>query len=212
MGALPSTNLDGYSELKKRVEGAISFLQEARSVEFKSAAEWHDLKHGLTKHILAMANLRDGGIVIVGISETNNVWSITGVTADQLDKYDPDDMIDHINKYASPPIEFNVATHTTSENKDLLVIQVYEFEEKPIVCKRNCGNELREGALYIRPVGKPESREVHNSDEMHDLLEVAAEKRTRSLLRQIQRVGIDLLTASSKRLDQDKFIAELEGH
>ncbi|MCX5637293.1 MAG: hypothetical protein NTX52_06325 [Planctomycetota bacterium] len=91
-----------------------------------------------------------------------------------------------------------------------MIIHVHEFEEKPIVCKRDYADELRKGAFYIRPLGKAESREVQSSDEMQDLLDLAAEKRTRNFLKQIQRIGIDLTSIPLEKTDADKYDEELE--
>lgn len=211
MGALPSTDLKGYELLKDRVQGALDLLQEGRAVDFKRAIVWVELKQGIPKDILAMSNLRDGGIIIIGVEESDNKWTRTGMTDEQLNTYNSDDMIDHVNKYASPSMTFDVVKHTDDEGLKYLVIRAHEFEEKPFVCKRNFAGELREGAFYIRPLGKAESREVQTAEEMHDLLELSVEKRTRNFLRQIQRVGFDLKTMPLEKTDTDKFDDELEG-
>lgn len=211
MGALPSTDLKGYELLKDRVQGALDLLQEGRAVDFKRAAMWNELKQGIPKDILAMSNLRDGGIIIIGVEESDNKWNRTGMTDEQLNTYDPDDMIDHVNKYASPSMTFDVVKHTDDEGLKYLVVRTHEFEEKSFVCKRNCADELRQGAFYIRPLGKAESREVQTADEMHDLLELVVEKRTRNFLSQMQRVGIDLGSLPLVKSDADKFDDELEG-
>ena len=75
MGALPSTDLKGYESLKDRVQGMLDMLQEGRTVDFKKASSWDDLKQGIPKDILAMSNLRDGGIIIIGVEENNNLWN-----------------------------------------------------------------------------------------------------------------------------------------
>jgi predicted HTH transcriptional regulator len=211
MGALPSTDLKGYELLKDRVQGALDLLQEARSVDFKTAGTWGEIKKGLPKDIMAMSNLRDGGIIIIGVKECDNTWSCTGITDEQLNTYNPDDMVDHVNKYASPSIAFDVVKHTDKNHLEYLVIQAHEFEEKPVVCKKNYPDELRRGAFYIRPLGKAESREVQTEAEMHDLLELSVEKRARNFMRQIQRVGLDLKTIRLAKTDSDKFDDELEG-
>ena len=211
MGALPSTKLRGYEILKDRVQSVLDLLQEGRSVDFKKASSWDDLKQGIPKDVLAISNLRDGGVMIIGVEENNNVWDCTGMTDEQINTYNPDDMIDYVNKYASPSINFDIITHEDDKKLKYLVIQIHEFEEKPIVCKRNCASELRRGAFYIRPLGKAESREVQTAEEMHDLLDLAVEKRLRGLMYQIQRVGIDLKTEHLERIDADRFDKELEG-
>ncbi|MHC4259494.1 MAG: RNA-binding domain-containing protein [Planctomycetota bacterium] len=209
MGALPSTDLKGYEALQKRIRGALELLREVSSVEFKQAAGWSELKKGLPKDIIGMSNVQDGGIIIIGIGENDGQWNRTGLTDEQLNTYDPDDMIDHVNKYASPSITFDVVLHTDDEGSKYLVIRVHEFGESPIVCKKEYFGELRRGALYVRPLGKAESREVQSAEEMRDLLDLAAEKKTRNFLHQIRRVGIDVETVSLTMTDSDKFDEEL---
>ena len=211
MGSLHTRDVDCYSILQDRISGALSMLQEMHSVDFKRADVWNNLKYKITKSVIAMSNLQDGGIIIVGVAEQDNKWNRTGMTEKQLNTYNPDDMIDHVNKYASPSITFDVVKHADGEELKYLVVQAHEFDEKPIVCKKDYSDELRRGALYIRPLGKAESREVRSAEELHTLLELAIEKRTRSFLSQIQRVGIDLGSISLLKSDADKYDEESEG-
>ena len=211
MGALPTTDLEGYDLLRRKVGGALSLLRETVSIEFKKAQTWEEIKRGIPKDILAMSNCRDGGIIIIGVEEGSKRWNRTGMTDEQLDTYNPDDMIDHVNKYASPSVTFNVVRHTDEAGLKYLIIQVHHFEEKPVVCRREYADQLRRGGFYIRPLGKAESREVQTAEEMHDLLDLAVEKRMRSLMHQVQRLGIDLKTMQLEKTDAEKFDEELEG-
>ena len=122
MGALPSTELRGYEILKDRVQGVLDLLQEGRSIDFKKASSWDDLKQGIPKDVLAMSNLRDGGLIIIGVEENNNVWNCTGITDEQINTYNPDDMIDYVNKYASPSINFDIVTHEDDNKLKYLII------------------------------------------------------------------------------------------
>ena len=89
-------------------------------------------------------------------------------------------------------------------------MQVHEFEERPIVCKRN-GEGIREGAFYIRPPGKPETREVQNAHELHDLLERAVEKKTKKFLSQMKKVGVDFASVQIEKNDLEQYDEELNG-
>ncbi len=215
MGALPSTDLEGYELLKDRVQGSLDLLQEGRALDFKRATAWDELKQGIPKDILAMSNLRDGGIIIIGVEESDNKWNRTGITNEQLNTYNPDEMIDHVNKYASPSMTFDVVTHIDNEGLKYLVIRAHEFEEKPFVCKRNCANEIRQGAFYIRPLGKSESREVQSADEMQDVLDLAVDKSVRKFLQRCERIGMLVRVPKEEfegtKEDNNKFDAELEG-
>jgi predicted HTH transcriptional regulator len=215
MGALPTTDLDGYKILSERIIGALNLLQEVRSVDFKEAVVWDDLKYKIAKTTMAMSNLRDGGIIIIGIAEQDNNWHCTGMTEEQINTYDPDNMIDHVNKYASPAITFDVVKHTDKDGLQYLAIQAHEFEEKPIVCKKDYAGELRRGVCYIRPLGKAESRAVQSADEMQEVLDLAVDKSVRKFLQRCERLGmlvrVEEEKLAEKKVDSDKFDAELEG-
>jgi len=139
-----------------------------------------------------MGNLRDGGVIIIGASERDDTWDLTGIADEHLITYDFDDITDAVNKYASPPIQIEIVLVTYSSDKIFLAFQVKEFESLPYICKNNApngNNLLRKGEVYIRPPGKPQTKKVTNAQEMADILELAAEKRARSIISASRRIG-----------------------
>ena len=57
---------------------------------------------------MAMCNLRDGGMIIIGASERDDTWDLAGIKKSHLTTYDVDDIVDSINKYASPPVAIDI--------------------------------------------------------------------------------------------------------
>jgi predicted HTH transcriptional regulator len=164
------------------------------------------MKLQLIKTIMAMANLRDGGIIIIGASESGDSWELTGVQPEHLSTYDVDDVIDSVNTYASPPVALEVVLVTYRNNNQFLAFRVHEFTDTPIVCKRNApdGNKkMAAGEFYVRPLGKPRTTKIASADEMHDLLELAAEKRARRILEVAHRVGFIPPEAAAQRFDEE---------
>lgn len=208
MSPLPTTSLTGFSNLGSRVNGALNMLQEVRSLDFKKAIPWDEIKIGLVKDILAMSNLQDGGILILGVEEVGDNWELKGVSAETLETYDSDNMHDFVNRYASPTVSFDVVIHSDDSGLTYLVVQVHEFEDRPIVCKRN-GDGIREGAFYIRPLGKPETREVQDANEIHGILELAVEKNTKKFLSQMKKVGVDFASVQPQESDSERYDKEL---
>jgi len=155
---------------------------------------------------MAMSNLRDGGIVIIGVSEEDGDWKPKGITNQDLTTYDPDDMIDFVNKYASPVVNFDVVRHDV-DKLQFLIISIREFESQPVVCKRDYKKDLRRGTIYIRPIGKPETRAIQNAEELRELLDIAVEKKMRRFAGQIERIYGSKPT--SYQHDQEKFDQEL---
>jgi len=209
MGAIPTSDMPGHGKLHERVSNALDRCQESRSVDFKESASWKNLKLQIIRTSLAMGNLRDGGIIVIGVSERGEKWELSGILEDHLSTFDVDDVIDGINRYASPPIKIDLVTVEYRNSRIFLAIQVHEFADIPFVCKRNGPDNdkrLRAGDVFVRPAGKPRTTRIVSADEMQDLLELAAEKQARKIIERAHRIGLRAIDTSS-----EKFEEELEG-
>ena len=209
MCAIPTSDIPGYIQLHDRVCSALDCCQESQAIDFKESAAWESLKLRLIRTILAMGNLRDGGVIIIGASERGDTWELTGITQEHLATYDVDDITDAINKYASPPMQIEIVLVKYLNDQAFLAFQVKEFENLPYICRNNAPNGiglLREGEVYIRPPGKPQTKKVTNAQEMVDLLELAAENRARSIISTSHRIGFVPPPDNTQHFDR-----ELEG-
>jgi hypothetical protein len=208
MGALPTSDMPGYRRLHERVFNALDRCQEMQGIDFKESAPWDSLKWRLITTSLGMANLRDGGIIVIGASERGQTWELTGINDEHLATYDPDVIIDVVNKYSSPNVEIDIVLTKYKNDRDFLTMQINEFKDAPIVCKKNGprGGGITEGAVYVRPPGVARTTRVMNSSQMHDLLELAAEKRARRMLEVSRRIGLISVPPAEERFDE-----ELEG-
>ena len=204
MPAIPDCSFPGQSQLRDRVVAALDRGMEDSSTEFKSAQTWEVLKKHIVRTAMAMANLRDGGDIIIGVAGEPSGWQITGVSEEVLKTYDPDDVLDAVNRHASPPVNLELVLVQHRE-ANLLVIAVQEFRELPVVCQR-AGDGLDAGSVYIRPDKKPETRRIQNAEEMRNLLVLAIEKGIQRFHRTVTRLGYESQDADSKRFDD-----ELEG-
>ncbi len=206
MGAIPTSDMPGHSKLHERVYNALDRCQESKSVDFKASACWNDLKWQLIRTIIAMGNLRDGGIVVIGATEQGDSWELTGIDSDHLITYDIDEINDIVNKYASPPAKVEMVLVKYRNNKNFLAIQVHEFDDTPYVCKKNGPESERKlctGEFYVRPEGKPRTTKVVSAEDMHDLLELAAEKRARRILEVAHRIGLKPAETAVQRFDEE---------
>jgi hypothetical protein len=196
VGAIPSAALAGYEPLRKRAEFVLDRCEETQAVDFKESAPWESLRWKLLRTIMAMGNLRGGGVIVIGASERQRVWDLSGVSTSDLATYDPDIVRAAIDEYVSPPATVEIATHDHVSDRTFLVIRIQEFDEAPFVCKKNSpdgvqrNDTLASGTVYIRPPGKPRTSRVMTAAEMHDLLELAADKRARKLLERSHRAGM----------------------
>lgn len=198
--------MPGHRGLHDRVHAALETCIERADVEFKASGEFRTLEQKIVKTAIAMANLRDGGIIVIGVSERDDAWQRTGIRDEDLATWNPDDLTDAINRYASPPVSVDLVLVPHGETR-FLAIQVREFRDTPIVCKRDGGpnSGLRQGVLYVRPAGTARTSEVRTAEDMHDLLELAAEKRARRILETARRIGLEAPPA------RRPFDDELEG-
>jgi hypothetical protein len=155
-----------------------------------------------------MGNLRDGGVIVIGVAERDSAWALEGVSEQHLATYDVDIIRDKVNAYVSPHIDLDVVLVRHGDNA-FLAVQVREFRDTPLLCKKNGpdGVGLFEGRLYVRAAGTPRTTAVTSAGQMHDLLELAAEKRARRLLEASRRAG--LITPEPQ--DEASYKAELEG-
>jgi predicted HTH transcriptional regulator len=143
---------------------AIALGREQRNTEFKGPGLRSD-KHFLAKvirAILGMANKPDGGVVVVGVEDDDTRLLPVGLTPAELKTWTYDDLHSSVSNYADPYVDFEVVP-IHLDGKDFVAIKIQEFSDIPVICKRDCGNTLRNGALYVRRRGKNETVDIPSS-------------------------------------------------
>jgi predicted HTH transcriptional regulator len=191
MPAIPTSDMPGHRELHDRVHAALDTCVESQSVDFKESASWEALQFKIIKTALAMGNLRDGGAIIIGASERGEQWDLSGIADAHLLTYNVDEMIEAINRYASPPMTVRAVT-VVYRSARFLAISVTEFDLTPFVCRKNGpdGVGLRQASIYVRPPGMARTTEIRTAEELQDLLNLAAEKRARRMVESARRIGL----------------------
>lgn len=186
--AFPTTKMAGHALLRERVDAALDRALEAPDVDFKESAPWEDVKWKIVKTTLGMGNLRGGGLVIVGVSEREDVWELQGIEADHLTSYESDIIADLLDKHMSPAPKVEAVLHER-EGHTYLVFDIGEFDDLPFVRKRD-GPDLQRGAVNVRPLsGRPRTERIRSADDMRELLDLAAEKGARRILERMERLG-----------------------
>ena len=210
MASIPRTDTPGYRQLHERVENALDRLQEAPDIEFKESASWDSLRWKIIKTALAMGNLRDGGILIVGVSQRAGQEPLTGISETDLAAYDLDNIADQFGRFISPEIGFTLV-QVPYRGNDYLAFEFQEFREIPLVCKRG-GEGLEAGVVYVRPrEGCPRSTKVTDAAQMRELLDLAADKAARRIIERGIRAGLELPTRDRPPTVIEQFERELEG-
>ncbi|TIN79753.1 ATP-binding protein [Mesorhizobium sp.] len=155
-------------ELETLLEGA----EETDQLEFKGAMSWH---LSLVKDMLALANVRDGGRIVIGIED--GTLARQGLSDQQLATFVPDALRDRVAEFADPEVVFSVGAAEDRGGLKFVVIDVSPFTEIPVLCKRD-GPDIQKGAIYFRTRStKPQSARVSNSNDMRAILEQSIARR-----------------------------------
>jgi hypothetical protein len=208
--AFPTTDMSGYTDLRSRITLALGRCQEQPWLDFKESQPWQVLRWRLLKTIMGMANLRDGGLIVLGVSERDNTWELTGIQQAHLDTFDYDDIVEQLNKYASPSITLDIVVHDHEEQNRYLAFHVHQFKDSPVVCRNNSPDEVKPkdrlaaGEIYVRSAtGKPQTVKITDAVRLHDLLELAAEFRARRMLEVGKRVGLVPGESAASKFDSE---------
>lgn len=153
----------------------LEFGEEDRNIEYKESCPPNIEK--LAKSIMAMSNIRDGGYIVFGMKQLDSGRFIKeGIKDEHLIEYNKDILLDRINEYADPYVRFSIKT-LEYESKKFLFIIVPEFEEIPVICKRDGRSDLTKGSIYTRTRDRrPESARVRNQTDMREIIELAVDK------------------------------------
>ena len=182
--------------MEKEIVEMIEQRKETRNVDYKAPHAWDtESKAGLAKDIMAFSNTRDGGTLIIGISEKKDGsgYDIKGLTSDQLKTYDISSIGSYVNERCEPAPKYDVLKRQYQE-KSLVIIQVSEFDSAPIICKKDAQKPyekkdfiFKKGQILVR-TDDAKSKPIQSAEEMHKLLGLAITKKGDELLQSIQRI------------------------
>jgi len=188
---------------------AIALGREQRNTEFKGPGARTDRAYlaKIVRAVLGIANKPDGGVVVVGVDDDDTVLIATGLTAGQIATWGYDDLHSSISNYADPYVDFDVNV-VALDGKEFIAIEVREFLELPVLCKRDYPGTLRNGALYVRRRGKNETVEVPSHIEMREVIERAAEVTARKMLGTV--IRLQTTPRPPQPSEAEKFAKEAE--
>jgi len=189
----------------------INYPNEERHLEFKRSMSWEEnrFKATITKSILGMANIRDGGWIVIGKEEqSDGTFIAIGMDQSDFDSFNSDAVRDFVKDYADPYV--NLSVHKVDHaQKKFVIIRIEEFDTIPVICKRDWGNILHRGKMYTRSRGKPETIEVPGQTEMREIINMAVEKEIRRFYERLSRIGLPPLIPS-KPSDKELFDKQRE--
>jgi predicted HTH transcriptional regulator len=198
---------------------------ETGGVEFKSTGSLDNplFTARLVRAILGMANRRDGGLVVVGVSENpDKTLNPAGVSRADLPRWDYDRLAGVVSGFADPSVELALEQRRVGE-RSFLVVSVREFVEIPILCKKSNsplndagvttreGEILRQGACYVRSRRKPETTEIPTQEDMRALIALATEKGVRRFVQLASSSGLISVPPRSPGAPASTYEKETEG-
>ncbi|HEV8619885.1 MAG TPA: ATP-binding protein [Nitrospiraceae bacterium] len=167
---------------------------ETAHVDYKAGFEWNkehrDHQLEFIRDMIAMANTQDGGTLILGVED--GTYNLIGVSAEILASLDQSYVGQMLYDYSAPKLSFELQK-TEVDKIDVVVIQISEFNDVPILCTDTAFGKnptkpiLRRGAVYIRNEAA-QTEEVSSDHEMRQLLNRAVLKRGDELLRSFERI------------------------
>ena len=138
-----------FSTLIKYPE--IIAIRESSHIEFKESFNWGS-REAYARTLAAFAN-RKGGYIIYGI--VNTTFQLVGLKNDNFYKIDPGVISGYLNDAFSPELKWHMLRHEFKD-KFFGLLYVEESFEKPLIARKNIGNEIREGEIYYRYRGRTE--------------------------------------------------------
>ncbi len=168
---------------------------ELRAVEAKGPGDRTNkqLFARVTKAALGLANHRDGGHIVIGIDDKQLAEMLPGLTDPELRSWLAyDDVSRKLAQYADPPLRFEGAWRELASGAKVVVLQVFQFDDIPILCRCDYQGVLRAGACYVRSQRVPETTEIPTAADMRELLDLASERRLRAYIGTAERAGVEL--------------------
>jgi hypothetical protein len=168
---------------------------ETPNLDYKEGFTWskenRDKQFELIRDILAMANTRDGGTIILGVKDDTR--ELVGVSQEIWDSFDQSSVAEMAHRYGKPKVNIQVIK-TEVQKKRVVAFMVTEFEDVPIICAdtitmklNNQRPILRKSAVYIR-TSAAITEEISSDQDMRELLSRAMLKRGDELLRSVERL------------------------
>jgi predicted HTH transcriptional regulator len=187
---------------------------ESRSIEYKSPVNWKtnkEFKVKIVKSVLAFSNIQDGGYIIIGVEEDNTKsYEIVGLDKTDSDTYTYDEIIEFTNSYADPFVKIDMGKFPFEE-RIIIVIQVYESDELPVICKKDYQGILERGRIYARTYKKPESTYKLTTTETREIIDIAVKKQLKKFYDRLSYIGLNSQERLITEMDNSNYEKERNG-
>lgn len=162
--------------MKIFINGSKRLKNESLTVEYKETFNFGSFAKYF-KTLMAFANNK-GGTIFFGI--TDSPRTIKGLESDsQFYKIDPEKIVMFMKEDMSIILDFEMDTMDIKD-KQIGYISVNQLKYKPVICKKNEGDILKEGSIYYRYSGRSE---VIGYSELRNIIEEIKENERNSIMK-----------------------------
>jgi len=177
---------------KKSKEGNIT-ARESSEIEFKEGFNFLNVAE-YSRYMASFAN-RSGGYIIFGIKDSPR--KIIGITLDKFNELPQEKITGFLIEYFSPEIKWNIGS-VEYDGKTIGYIYAYEAENKPVICKKNKDNTIKNGEVYYRY--RAQTRNIEYG-EFREIIDKIKEKENQNWIRvfkDITRIGPEKAVISER--------------
>jgi len=158
--------------------------RESSSLEFKESFGWGSLPKYL-KTSAAYANAK-GGYIVFGIAnKPHRLCGLSEANLRTFEDIDPEKMSHHFNDNFSPEIEWTMHVYEL-QGKAFGLLYVHEAKNKPVVCIKDVGKDMKESDIYYRYRGRSQRIKY---PELRSILESKREAEQRLWMRHLENIA-----------------------
>lgn len=179
-------------EIEKRVVAVLQNVdergylrsREGTALEFKESFVFRNLPTYL-RTIGAFANTR-GGLIIFGVKDSPRIP--VGVNRDQFDDIKTEKITTFLTEFFSPQIHW---LHGIVEVNGVWFGYIFigECRDKPAICKKNYGGDLKNGEIYFRYRGQTKVIEFPELKAIHDEIREREKRLWMAHVERIAKIG-----------------------
>lgn len=182
-----------FENSEEKLKRILAHKAEVKNVDFKLKFNWNkatkEEKGKIVKDIIAMANSKDGGIIIFGIR--NEDMEPLGISKIDYESFDQTKISDFINNYTYPKVSFVVEKPVYNGNF-FVMITINEFDKIPIICidsikLSNKRDIIKKGCICVR-TEKASSQWIGSAEEWKELIELVINKEKNSKNQRMQEI------------------------
>ena len=172
------------SELLRTKSDGSLYHREAKDLEFKESFNLAGIGEYL-KDFAGFGN-NQGGYLIFGV--TNSPRKLKGLTKrskDQFTSIDEEKISGFINEYFSPYIDWECGTYKVGD-KFFGVFYISQSNQKPVICKKDNSDLLRNGYIYYRYAGRTQ---VVEFAELSQIIENRIQENNNLWVQKVKSIG-----------------------